>query len=158
MPRTEPRPRIRQLTIPELLETNSSSLNAMLAKLHGWTEEQIGMSEQLAEARNEFRRLPRKDSFSGWAVTDKIERLESRGAQPLPPFWSCRNACATVRSMRINTPELQRTYVRYLKATLDRAEQHRISMGGTAKRLVPDYELADAGPKFQTIALILTLR
>lgn len=62
----------------------------------GWTDAHVKAWREVAELKREYRKLPKKASFSGWAIADKIAKAERdpNYLGDIPNYPADLNACA----------------------------------------------------------------
>lgn len=107
-----------------------------IAEAVGWTKQEVEASQCVRKLVAEYRRLPRKDSFSGLAIAEKIEKAECsehyRG--DLPNFCSDLNAMHAAEKAAFDGSQI--LWQRYLDDVLPTvvAERNAVECATAAQR------------------------
>lgn len=56
---------------------NKEAQRIAIAEAVGWTAQQVEAWKEVRRLRSEYRGLPKRESFSGWTISDKIEKAEN---------------------------------------------------------------------------------
>lgn len=60
-----------------LSQLTDDQMRIAIAEACGWTKPEIAAYKTISDLRVQYRKLPRRDSFSGWGIADKIEAAEN---------------------------------------------------------------------------------
>jgi hypothetical protein len=65
---------------------NNKELRTLMAKACGLPDSQIKKWQKMEELRQKYRKLPRRDSFSGLEISNQIEKLEQDYEGDIPDY------------------------------------------------------------------------